>query len=364
PPPPLPPLPRYFRSEYFHRDKAAGVKSAVAADDMFSRIEDATLRAELDRRRAEGPRPTPKLGGAGRAREFDLTASLGVERPLGLRRGAANVQPDRDEEGDGEAVDDGTIGKRKVIQKYNRHGSIALEVGEDDEEDEAAEQAESGGMERHREMQALSERAAAPAVAGGIDVSKFETVKMKAIGGGGGGGGVGGVAADPEAFMRVLEANAARMKAAAQTSHDIFGSDPAKYYAEGKKANYILKTLSTSMSESTHVDQRAEEFTKTIPKEFMGLLDRFYKETNETLRHYFSFLKGEGNDKDELRIQKLVNKIKEQHDLFVSEEKTLREKGDLGSRNKARMIEPIISQLSHAFAQAPGSVGGAKGGWL
>jgi len=53
-----------------------------------------------------------------------------------------------------------------------------------------------------------------------------------------------------------------------------------------------------------------------------------------------------------------VNKIKSDHEIFSKEEKTLRNEGSRLSIIKAKMIEPIKVQLSHAYDLA-----GARGGW-
>ena len=79
---------QYLQSDYFYRDRGEGVKKKAHIDDMFSRYEDEMERKESERRRRGGKARRLKLSGASigtKADEFDLTSSLEIERPLGLR---------------------------------------------------------------------------------------------------------------------------------------------------------------------------------------------------------------------------------------------------------------------------------------
>jgi len=77
---------QYFKSAYYHRDKASGQRSGVIVDDDFSRVED-----QLRRREENNPRGVKKLA----KNDFDLTQTLSVERPLGLRAGSGNQVSER-----------------------------------------------------------------------------------------------------------------------------------------------------------------------------------------------------------------------------------------------------------------------------
>ena len=250
---------QYFRSDYFYRDKGGGGdRDATTGDDMFSRIEERERRKEEEKRERDGAGAVKKL--SLKASAFDLSATLNVERPLGLRAGSGNVFPDRDTSSGGDdGGDERNVGRRKVIEKYNKHGGIAVDAGGGGIEEE-----ERGGG--HREMLRLTEMAAREG--GEFGGGRFEAVVVNAVkpkavpaaegaAAAGAGGGGKGKAATPQApqttegLLAHLSETLTALTSKSAVSYDLF--DAAKtVLPNGDRARMILKKLSASMAEATH----------------------------------------------------------------------------------------------------------------
>jgi transcription initiation factor TFIIH subunit 1 len=373
---------QYFKSEYINRDKASGQRSGVLVDDDFSRMED---EMEAERRK----RKVKKLAGG----KFDLTTSLGVERPLGLRGGSGNMFPDREAgraDADDMVIDGATIGKKKVIQKYNKFGGIVVgadggEDGGDDEdgdnEEEYARRGFEGNDNLHREMVELTEMAAAKRAPGDYDHVKFATVAPAAASATTKStttatssssaappvASAPNVEQSPASLLEYLENDLQRIHKASFATYDPLDA-AARAFPEARKANTILGKLSASLKDATRSERGGEEITKKLEERrkmkdgrmadsFKTTILQFYKQNGELLRHFFSFLRN-GEPSDSVRLQKVLNKIKADHEIFSKEIKDLKDQGTDLSKIKAAMIEPIKDQLSYATEKA-----GKTSGW-